>query len=63
MAVEVMIECWSGPEGADYLWSVWSEGARLDMGGPEDSAEAAEAAARAYCRSRYGAEPDAVLCL
>ena len=59
--MEIIIERWVEPGGAtDYLWSVWDAGRRLQMGGRFDSAEAAEAAARAYCLEAKGREPERV---
>ncbi len=59
--MEIIIERWIGPGGAtDFLWSLWDGGQRLQMGGRFESAEAAEAAARAYCRESRGREPDRV---
>lgn len=59
--LEVMIEQWNNLDGStDYLWSLWRDGRRVHMGGTHASAAAAEAAARAFCRDRLGAEPNAV---
>ncbi len=61
MPLEVMIEKWSRRDGSDdYLWSLWQGGKRVTMGGHFDSADAAETAARQFCRQRLGAEPDKV---
>lgn len=57
--LEVMIEQWKNLDGSiDYPWSVWRDGTRIHMGGVLDSAEHAEADAKAYCVARLGAEPD-----
>ena len=59
--MEIIIERWIGPDGGtDFLWSLWDGGQRLQMGGRFDSAEAAEAAARAYCRESLGRAPERV---
>ena len=59
--LDVMIECWNNTDGSsDYLWSVWQDGRRLEMGGHFDGKEEAEAAARAYCQATFGRQPDRV---
>lgn len=59
--IELMIECWSYPDGrSDFLWSVWREGHRLQMGGKHASVEAAEAEGLAFCRKALGRPPDRV---
>ena len=59
--VEVMIEQWRNLDGSvDFLWSVWRDGARVQMGGAHKTAADAKAAAAAYCGSRLGLAPDAV---
>ena len=56
-----MIERWSNPDGSqDYLWSVWRDGKRLQVGGRFESAEAAETAARRFCLTTLGADADRV---
>jgi len=57
--VEVIIERWDNADGStNYLWSAWSEGRRIHMGGQFDSAEAAEVEANLFCRRSFGADPD-----
>ena len=59
--VEVMIEQWKNLDGTvDYMWSVWRDGQRIEMGGAHASATAAEAAALAFCEDRLGIAPDTV---
>jgi len=59
--IELMIERWINvDQSVDYLWSVWQEGERVEMGGSHASAEAAEEEALAYCRQVLGDEPDKV---
>ena len=61
MALEVMIEKWSNRDGSDdFLWSLWDSGKRVTMGGHFGSADAAESAARHFCRQRLGADPDRI---
>ncbi len=60
--LEVMIEQWNNLDGSiDFPWSVWRDGIRIHMGGVLDSAEHAEADAKAYCVARLGSEPDSVV--
>ncbi len=59
--LEVMIERWSRREGGDnFLWSVWRDGSRVQMGGPVDTSASAEEQAIDYCRSELGRLPDRV---
>jgi hypothetical protein len=59
--IEIIIERWdSATDGTRFLWSVWRDGKRIEMGGPHDRAEASEAAARRYCTAALGCEPDRV---
>ena len=59
--IEVMIEQWKNLDGSvDYLWSVWQEGTRVQMGGSHKSAAEAREAALEFCRTRLGVAPDAV---
>ncbi len=49
--VEIIVERWSHRDGhVDFLWSVWRDGHRVEMGGPLADAVAAEDGARKYCR-------------
>lgn len=55
--IEVMIEQWKNLDGTtDYQWSVWREGARVEMGGPFATGDAAELAAFEFCDRNFGAE-------
>lgn len=59
--LEVMIEQWSNRDGTtDFLWSAWQNGERIQMGGPHNSAEAAEQEAVEHCIRALGAPPDTV---
>jgi hypothetical protein len=59
--VEVMIEQWRNLDGSvDFLWSVWRDGERVQMGGPHANPSDAKSAAKGFCTSRLGLEPDAV---
>lgn len=60
--IEVMIDCWTKPEGgADYLWSVWHEGKRIQLGPHAyGDADICETEARDYCAKTLGCQPDRV---
>ena len=59
-----MIERWSQRDGTtDWLWSVWQDGERKQMGSAHSSADSAETEARALCRQHFGREPDQVTVL
>lgn len=59
--LELMIEQWSNRDGtADFLWSLWQNGERIQMGGPHESADAAEQEAVDLCVRSLGAPPDTV---
>ncbi len=59
--IELIVERWSYPGGEEeFLWSVWQDGRRVEMGGPRDTAAAAEKEGRAYCRQRLARNPDEV---
>jgi hypothetical protein len=59
--IVVYVERWTGFDGTvAYPWSVWRDGTRVEMGGPFETPELAEAAARLYCRKELGAEPDRI---
>lgn len=59
--IEVILERWTSPQGrTDHLWSVWRDGKRAEMGGPHDSADTAEDAARRYCQLQFRQAPDRI---
>jgi len=59
--MEVMIEQWNNLDGStDFLWSVWRDGARVHMGGRNETAEAAEIEALDFCAKHFGRTPDSV---
>lgn len=58
---ELMIERWNNRDGtADHLWSLWTDGKRVQMGGPHRSAAEAEKEALAYCQQELGRNPDRI---
>lgn len=59
--IEIMIERWDNRDGTtDYVWSLWQDGKRAQIGNRHDSAEAAESEAIAFCRQALQVEPDRV---
>lgn len=58
---EIIIERWNNRDGTqDHMWSLWHDGRRLEMGGPHQTAAAAEAEALAHCQRSLGRHPDRV---
>lgn len=58
--IEIYIECWSGPDGVRYPWSIWQDGRQI--GSSHTSAlyldqDQAEAEAWQYCIQVLQAEP------
>ena len=59
--VELLIERWSYPDGRnEFIWSLWRDGKRLQLGGRSGSAEAMEAEGRAFCLQATGQSPDRI---
>jgi len=59
--IEIVIERWVNlDKSTDFRWSVWRDGARLQMGGPHVSLEASEQDATEFCRKSLGRDPDRV---
>jgi hypothetical protein len=58
--IEIIIERWSGPDGEQFLWSVWQDGRRLEMGGPHEDPDSSEAAAQEFCAMRLKHKPDRI---
>ena len=59
--LEIIVERWSSASGReDFLWSVWRDGKRIEMGGPHEDADSAEAEARAVFRARHDGAIDRV---
>jgi hypothetical protein len=62
--IQIIIERWSQRDGSvDWLWSIWQDGARKNMGGAHDDAASAEMEARAACHQHFGQPPDDVTVL
>ena len=56
-----MIEQWSSRDGTtDYIWSLWQNGKRVQIGNRHKTPEAAESEARHFCRQAMRQEPDRV---
>ncbi len=60
--IEVVIERWTGPDGAtEYRWSVWRDGYRIEMGGKAfTDADDCESEALDFCGKTLGEKPDKV---
>ena len=59
--VELIIEHWRNPDGSShFLWSVWRDGKRVEMGRPTPDAQAAEQAGGQWCWRVLKAPPDRV---
>jgi len=59
--IDVIIERWGNAnKSTDFRWSIWRDGARVQMGGPHPTAEASEQDAIVYCRKSLGREPDRI---
>ena len=59
--IEIMIERWAGADDTvEFVWSVWRNGHRMQLGGPQPSADAAEREATSFCRTALGTAPDSV---
>jgi hypothetical protein len=59
--IEIIIERWTNSDASqDFLWSIWRNGRRVDMGGPHQSAEGAEEEAMDFCRGSLRSVPDKV---
>lgn len=57
--VELIIEHWHSPDGSDhFLWSVWRDGKRVEMGRPTADADAAEQAGGQWCWRVLKSPPD-----
>ena len=60
--IEIVIERWANAAGnTDYLWSVWRDGNRIQMGSKVHStSEDCEAQALEFCWRDLGHKPDKV---
>lgn len=58
--IELIIEHWKNPTEEHFLWSVWHDGTRVQMGGPRDDADAAEADGARWCAATLKRPPDRV---
>lgn len=59
--VELIIEHWRNSDGSShFLWSVWRDGKRVEMGRPAADALAAEQAGGQWCWRVLKAPPDRV---
>jgi hypothetical protein len=59
--MEVIVERWTNPDGsADFMWSVWQNGNRVQMSGTYPTSEAAEADAVEFCTKTLNSTPDRI---
>jgi len=59
--IEVIVERWTQRTGGtEFRWSVWRDGARVQMGGPHPSADVCEREADEFCRLALGRPADAI---
>lgn len=62
--IQIIVERWSQRDGSvDWLWSIWQDGERKQMGGAHDDVNSAEMEARAACQQSFGQLPDDVTVL
>lgn len=58
---ELIIEKWLNLDGSNqFLWSVWRDGKRIGMSGPQDKSEDAERLGLDWCLRSTGGRPDRV---
>ena len=59
--LEIIVERWTNRDGSEeFLWSVWADGRRIDMGGPLKDAGAAARAGQRFCRMKLGSAADRI---
>ena len=59
--IDVIIERWGNAnKSTDFRWSIWRDGARVQMGGPHASAEDSERDAVEFCRKEFQRTPDRI---
>ena len=59
--VELIVEHWHNPDGSNhYLWSVWRDGKRVEMGQPHATQDLAEQEGGQWCWRVLKAPPDRV---
>ncbi len=57
--IEIVIERWTNANGrTDYLWSLWQDGGRVQVGNKHETSDEAEDEALGFCRRALGADPD-----
>ncbi len=58
---ELIIEHWRNLDGSShFMWSLWQDGRRLEMGRPTGSADKAEQQGQTWCAKSLGRKPDRV---
>ena len=59
--LEIIVERWTNRDGSEeFLWSVWADGRRIEMGGPLKDAGAAARAGQRFCRMKLGSAADRI---
>jgi hypothetical protein len=59
--IEVIIERWTNLDrSVEFRWSVWHRGTRIQMGGPNGSADESEREAVEFCRKRFDCTPERI---
>lgn len=58
--IELIIEHWKNPAEEHFLWSVWRDGARIQMGGPTLAASDAETQGGQWCWRVLKHPPDRI---
>ena len=57
--IEIIVERWTGLDGqTSYIWTLWRDGRRVEMGAAQPSATEAESEAKAFCLKALGQEAD-----
>ena len=62
--IEIIVERWTGLDGqTSYIWTLWQDGKRVEMGAAQASAAEAESDAKAFCLKALGQEADRLTAL
>lgn len=62
--IEIIVERWTGLDGrTSFIWTLWQDGKRVEMGAAQASAAEAESEAKAFCLKALGQEADRLTAL
>ena len=62
--IEIIVERWTGLDGrTSFIWTLWQDGKRVEMGTAQTSAAEAESDAKAFCLKALGQEADRLTAL